>query len=97
MRLQGEVLNAAGQAIIATDPAGVVLSWDKAAEQMYGWSAAEATGQRVRDLIGPDGSVQAADPNLERLGRGQSCTGESWVKRREPLARVLHSHARLRP
>ena len=31
-------------AVIAVDPAGVVLRWNRHAEEIYGWSAAEAVG-----------------------------------------------------
>jgi diguanylate cyclase (GGDEF)-like protein/PAS domain S-box-containing protein len=83
MRFQAEVLDAAGQAVIATDPVGVVVYWNKSAEQLYGWSAADAIGRSVRDLISPEETVEAAEAIFEGLRRGQTWSGDYWVKRRD--------------
>ena len=37
-------LQAIGQAVITTTPDGVVCYWNPAAEDLYGWTAAEAVG-----------------------------------------------------
>ena len=81
MRFQGEVLDAAGQAIIATNAIGVVTSWNTVAATMYGWSAAEAKGRRVGDLVRSEGYVATAQSILEGLHRGQRWSGSYWVKR----------------
>lgn len=82
MRFQAELLDAAGQAVIATDPMGVVVYWNKSAEQLYGWSAADAIGRSVRDLISPEETVEAAEAIFEGLRRGETWSGD-WVKRRD--------------
>ena len=48
MRFQAELLAAAGQAIVAVDMNRSVIYWNRAAEEMYGWSAAEAIGRPTR-------------------------------------------------
>ena len=45
MRFQAELLAAAGQAIVAVDTNRNVIYWNRAAEEMYGWSADEAIGR----------------------------------------------------
>ena len=80
-RFQAQLLDAAGQAIIATDPAGVVVYWNRAAERLYGWSSAEAVGRMGRDLIRPEEAIddRAMD---ERLLAKEGWSGEYWVTRR---------------
>jgi PAS domain S-box-containing protein len=50
VRFQAALLDAIGQAVIATDPLGVIVYWNHAAELLYGWSAAEAIGLQVIDV-----------------------------------------------
>ena len=42
-----DVLDALGQAVIATDTSGTVVYWNAAAEAIYGWTAREAIGQPI--------------------------------------------------
>ncbi len=45
------VFETAIDAIVTTDCTGEIISWNKAAESMYGYSAAEALGRHVNMLI----------------------------------------------
>lgn len=47
------LVQAAGDAIIAADPEGKILSWNPAAERIFGFAAPEALGQSL-DLIIPE-------------------------------------------
>ena len=47
------LVQAAGDAIIAADPEGRILSWNPAAERIFGFAAQEALGQTL-DLIIPE-------------------------------------------
>jgi PAS domain S-box-containing protein len=47
------VLDSAPDAFITVDRDGVITTWNLAAERMFGWSAAEAIGQTMRELIVP--------------------------------------------
>ncbi|MDP9458074.1 MAG: PAS domain-containing protein, partial [Actinomycetota bacterium] len=44
------LLDGVGYALIATDPLGKILYWNRAAEELYGWSAGEAMGRSVVEL-----------------------------------------------
>jgi len=44
-----QILETASDAYIAVDPSGVVLEWNRQAEQVFGWSPGEAIG---RNLLG---------------------------------------------
>jgi PAS domain S-box-containing protein len=83
VRFQSHLLEAVGQAVIASDPAGTVLYWNKAAEDLYGWSKAEADGRNVADLVvAPEASAEA-EGIMERLRTGKAWSGEFPVRRRD--------------
>jgi PAS domain S-box-containing protein len=47
------VLDTAPDAFITLDRDGVILSWNAAADRLFGWSASEAIGKTMRALIVP--------------------------------------------
>ena len=47
------ILGAALDCIVAMDATGRVLEWNPAAERTFGWTAAEALGREMADLIVP--------------------------------------------
>jgi PAS domain S-box-containing protein len=47
------MLSMASDAILNTDRDGVVVGWNRAAEQMFGWSREEAVGREAAELIVP--------------------------------------------
>ena len=47
------VVAAIGDAVIVSDVKGNVIVWNAAAERLFGWTAAEAMGQRM-DMIIPE-------------------------------------------
>ena len=63
------VIENANDAYIGLDQSGVVTVWNRAAEQTFGYSAAEAIGQALDDLIIPDDMVSA-----HRNGMGRYLT-----------------------
>lgn len=48
---QIELLYLSHDAIIATDPFKVVTGWNKAAEELYGWTEADALGKITHELL----------------------------------------------
>ncbi|HYP06307.1 MAG TPA: PAS domain S-box protein [Bryobacteraceae bacterium] len=48
-------------AIAGVTPKGMVMSWNPAAERMFGYTAAEATGKPLSRLVGPE-SAAAGEP-----------------------------------
>jgi len=48
-----QLVEVIGDAIIASDPGGVITMWNPAAERIFGFTASEALGQSL-DLIIPD-------------------------------------------
>jgi diguanylate cyclase (GGDEF)-like protein/PAS domain S-box-containing protein len=78
IRSAGEVARAGAlvrmmpDAVITVDPADVVTHWNEAAEQIYGISAADATGHRIHDLVRSvfrDGDSRTARAAVLATGR----------------------------
>jgi PAS domain S-box-containing protein len=80
-RFQARLLDAVGEAVISTDAEGRVVYWNRVAEQMYGWSAQEVTGQRLRKVISLD--ERLADRILSELREGRGHTREIMVNRKD--------------
>jgi len=53
-RLMQAVFNASPVAIVGTSPLGIVSFWNGAAERLFGFTAQEASGCAVIDLVVPD-------------------------------------------
>jgi len=49
------VFDLIGESLVRTDMAGVVLSWNRGAEELYGFSRDQAVGVWLGDLVGRDG------------------------------------------
>jgi PAS domain S-box-containing protein len=80
---QAQLLDMAGQAIIAVDALGIVLYWNRHAEQLYGWTASEAVGQPIADLILPDETTAQGEAIVETMQAGQTWGSDHWVRHRD--------------
>ena len=83
---QRGLLAAVGQALIVTDPQGLILLWNPAAEAMYGWSEAEAMGQPISELVPSQESAEQAHKIASALEWGESWTGVILMQRRDGTA-----------
>src|SRR5688572_3080178 len=77
------LLDAVEQAVIATDRSGTVIFVNKFAEQLYGWSATEAVGQSVVDLVPLDAGREEAVNSVRRMGKGGRFSGERVLQRHD--------------
>jgi PAS domain S-box-containing protein len=64
------VLEASGDAIVSTDPAGVVRSWNRAAEETYGRPAGEAVGRPLA-MVAPNDRADDLHELLRHVGQGE--------------------------
>jgi PAS domain S-box-containing protein len=76
-------LEALGQAVIATDAAGVIAVWNAAAEALYGWRAEEVLGRNVLEVTPMDVSRAQSEEIMQALGRGEIWSGEFQVRTRK--------------
>ncbi|MEO6579458.1 MAG: PAS domain S-box protein, partial [Candidatus Limnocylindria bacterium] len=83
LRFQAALLDAVGQALVATDTTGVILYWNKAAERMYGWSAAEAIGRPATEITPFEGMAEVQPAVIVGLLREGSWSGDIWATRRD--------------
>ena len=77
------VLDAMARAVVVTDPAGLVMQWNQAAERLYGWTATEAVGRDVVELLLPEAVSADASEILEHLRAGQTWSGDFLVRRKD--------------
>jgi len=64
------IVQSSDDAIVAKDLNGVILSWNRGAERIYGYSAEEAVGKSVSMLIHPDHPDELAEITTH-LKRGE--------------------------
>ena len=77
------MLDALGQAVIATDLTGSVTYWNAQAEALYGWTAAEAVGRSVTELTVAEVGQPSAAEIMESLRGGVPWTGAFPVRRKD--------------
>jgi PAS domain S-box-containing protein len=65
------IVESSEDAIVSKTLEGIIRSWNRAAERLFGYSAEEAVGQPIASLIIPPDRVQEERQILERLGRGE--------------------------
>jgi PAS domain S-box-containing protein len=83
IRFDFDLLNAVGQSVIATDTKGNIIYWNNAAEKIYGWSAAEATGQNIIDIFSSKQNKKEATEIVNAIRKGNSWSGEFKVQRKD--------------
>ncbi|HEX2556435.1 MAG TPA: PAS domain S-box protein [Microvirga sp.] len=79
---QARLLDAVEQAVMATDPAGRIIYYNKFAETLYGWSVEEAMGRHVVELCS-GGDPDDAAARLASLVQGGSWSGEFLAKHKD--------------
>jgi PAS domain S-box-containing protein len=79
------MLDAVGQAVIATKPDGTVIFGNEAVETIYGWRPDEIIGRNIFSLTIPEGSevLDQAQDIMARLRRGDVWNGEFTVRRKD--------------
>ena len=68
--LLSAIVDSSDDAIISKDLTGIITSWNKSAERLFGYSAEEAIGRSVTMLIPPD-RLDEEPKILEQLKRGE--------------------------
>jgi len=83
IRFRARLLNTVEQGVIATNLEGTVIYWNAFAERLYGWTAAEALGRNVFELVVADASHEIAEQIFSQMKAGGSWSGEFLVRRRD--------------
>jgi PAS domain S-box-containing protein len=71
VRRQAQLIEASHDAIIVREPGGRILQWNAGAQEIYGWTAAEAVGRISHELFhtGFPASLEALNAELDRSGK----------------------------
>ncbi len=77
-----DILNNTQDAIINNDLSGVILHWNKGAEKMFGYSVAEARGQKVT-FLAPEGKEEEIRHLIEMAGHGKVISNFETQRRRK--------------
>jgi PAS domain S-box-containing protein len=87
---QAALLDQAQDAIMVRDLDQKILFWNKGAEHIYGWTAEEAIGKNVRDLIIKQPSDQFETARKTVIEKGE-WIGEMHQSRRDGASLVIES------
>jgi PAS domain S-box-containing protein len=82
-----KVVESSDDAIVSKDLNGIITSWNRAAERMFGYTAAEAIGRSIRMII-PDDRQSEEDDVLSRIRRGESVTHFETIRQRQDRSLV---------
>jgi len=81
--LLSAVVDSSDDAIISKDLDGVISSWNKSAERLFGYTSEEAIGQTVASLLIPEDRQEEEPDILARLRRGERVDHFETVRRRK--------------
>jgi PAS domain S-box-containing protein len=73
------IVESSNDAIIGKDLSGIIVSWNRGAEQMFGYSAGEVIGRNV-SLIYPPEHVKDEIAILDRLRRGDGIEHQETIR-----------------
>ena len=97
VRQLAAIVESSDDMIVATDVAGIIQSWNRAAEQTFGIAAADAVGQSIHIIVPPDHreAELALQTTIER-GGSRSLRRRNDDDRTAPCSGVAHhvSHPR---
>jgi PAS domain S-box-containing protein len=83
IRFQAQLLDIVEQAVVAMDTSGAIIYWNRFAETLYGWSAAEVLGRDVLEVVIAADEQEGAAETMNQLRSGMSWSGEYRVQRRD--------------
>ena len=77
-------------AIVTKSPDGVITTWNRAAERIFGYSAAEAVGSAMAVIVSPDRAAEEREI-LATAMAGNAITGLETERDRKDGSRVVVS------
>jgi PAS domain S-box-containing protein len=90
IRVQAQMLDQIGQAVIATDTGGRVTYANRFAGELYQWAPGEMVGRIVTEVTGSQATREQSVESATRLQRGETWSGEFQVQRRDGRAFPAH-------
>jgi PAS domain S-box-containing protein len=81
------IVESSGDAIVSKDLTGIIISWNKAAESLFGYAAEEVIGKSITTLI-PEELRDEEPKILERIRRGESLDHYETIRQRKDGSRL---------
>lgn len=85
--LLAAIVESSDDAIISKDLSGTIMSWNKAAERIFGYQAAEVVGGPISVIIPPERGAEEPEI-LARIGRGERIDHFETVRMRKDGTRI---------
>ncbi len=82
------IVESSDDAILAKDLHGVILSWNRAAERLFGYTASEVFGKPITIIFPPDRLEEEA-AILKQIGRGERVDHYETARRRKD-GQIIH-------
>jgi PAS domain S-box-containing protein len=87
------IVDMALDAVITIDASGCITSWNRQAEQVFGWASAETIGRPIAEIVIPTDQRLAHARGLHRF----IATGEGPILNRRIEIMALHRHGHIFP
>jgi PAS domain S-box-containing protein len=81
--LLASIVDSSDDAIVSKNLSGVVTSWNQGAERLFGYTAEEAIGKTIVDLVVPEDRHEEERNILHRLAHGQYVDHFETIRRRK--------------
>ena len=81
------IVESSGDAIVSKDLNGIIISWNSAAERLFGYAAEEVVGKSITILI-PEELHDEEPKILERIRRGDSLDHYETIRQRKDGSRL---------
>ncbi len=81
-------------AVIVADTAGLVVRWNPAAEELYGWSETEVIGRSILDVLATVPGESPLRMSLQQVVDGEEWRGDRVIRRRDGTPIRVFSRAR---
>ena len=88
--IQTEIIDQVRSGVIAVDLGSRVTYWNRYAEVLYGWTAQEALGRRLQDVVEPLNSTGGIEAILRAIEENGHWSGDLQVRRKDGTTIPAH-------